>query len=114
VRELIERCCRLARLMADRLAAEPGVEILNEVVLNQVLVRFGDSDEVTHEVIRRVQKAGVAWLGGTTWRGMRAMRVSVSNWMTSDDDIERTADAISEAHREAPSAVGRDKATLVR
>jgi glutamate/tyrosine decarboxylase-like PLP-dependent enzyme len=114
VRELVERCCRLARLMADRLGAEPSVEILNEVVLNQVLVRFGESDELTNDVIRRVQEGGVAWLGGTTWHGLRAMRVSVSNWMTSEEDIERGADAILEAHREAPSAAGRDQRTLVR
>jgi glutamate/tyrosine decarboxylase-like PLP-dependent enzyme len=108
VRELVERCCRLARLMAERLGAEPGVEILNEVVLNQVLVRFGGSDEFTNEVIGRVQEGGVAWLGGTTWRGKRAMRVSVSNWMTSDADIERSADAILEAHRAVKGAVARE------
>jgi glutamate/tyrosine decarboxylase-like PLP-dependent enzyme len=102
IRELIERCCRLARLMADALGAEPGVEILNDVALNQVLVRFGDSDEVTNDVISRVQEGGVAWLGGTTWHGMRAMRISVSNWTTADADIERSAEAILGAYRDTP------------
>jgi glutamate/tyrosine decarboxylase-like PLP-dependent enzyme len=105
VRELVERCCRLARLMAERLDAEPDVEILNEVVLNQVLVRFGKDDEVTNDVIRRVQEGGVAWLGGTTWHGVRAMRVSVSNWMTTDADIERSAEAILGAYRDTPQGV---------
>jgi hypothetical protein len=71
-------------------------------VLNQVLVRFDDSDDVTNKVIRRVQEGGVAWLGGTTWHGMRAVRVSVSNWMTSEADIERSAEAILGAYRDTP------------
>jgi glutamate/tyrosine decarboxylase-like PLP-dependent enzyme len=86
--------------MADRLAAAPGVEILNDVVLNQVLVRFtaGGDDEAadarTREVIAAVQRDGTCWLGGTTWHGVAAMRVSVSNWRTSEDDIDRSAEAI--------------------
>jgi hypothetical protein len=76
-------------------------------VLNQVLVRFGESDDVTNDVIRRVQEGGVAWLGGTTWHGVRAMRVSVSNWMTTDGDIERSADAILGAFREVRGATTR-------
>ena len=85
--------------MADRLAKDPAVTILNNVVLNQVLVRFsdssgGDSDEFTAEVIRRVQKEGTCWLGGTTWRGMHAMRISISNWSTTEKDIDLSADAI--------------------
>jgi glutamate/tyrosine decarboxylase-like PLP-dependent enzyme len=94
VADLIERCCSHARLFASLLGREQGVEILNEVVLNQVLVRFGDSDETTREVIARVQHEGTCWLGGTTWQGKAAMRISVSNWSTTEDDIVRSARAI--------------------
>jgi glutamate/tyrosine decarboxylase-like PLP-dependent enzyme len=99
--QLVERCCVLARRMADRLAAEPGVEVLNDVVLNQVLVRFtaanGDEDAAdarTREVVGAVQSDGTCWLGGTTWHGVAAMRVSVSNWRTTEEDIDRSAEAI--------------------
>ncbi len=77
---MIERCCTLARRMADRLSHGPSVQILNDVVLNQVLVRFGNSDAHTAEVIRKVQEDGTCWLSATTWHGMHAMRISVSNW----------------------------------
>ena len=97
VADLIGRCCVLARRMADHLAASPNIRVLNEVHLNQVLVRFFDDDERTRAVIARVQREGVAWMGGTTWRGRAAMRISVSNWATSADDIDRTADAIIRA-----------------
>jgi glutamate/tyrosine decarboxylase-like PLP-dependent enzyme len=94
VRDLVERCCDIATRMADRLRAADGVEVLNDVALNQVLVRFGDSDERTREVIARVQDGGTAWMGGTTWQGRAAMRISVSNWSTSEADADRTLDAI--------------------
>lgn len=94
IAEMIERCCRLARRMADRLSSTPGIEILNEVVLNQVLVRFGDADALTTEIIRKVQQDGTCWAGPTTWHGMNAMRISVSNWSTSEADIDLSADAI--------------------
>jgi glutamate/tyrosine decarboxylase-like PLP-dependent enzyme len=104
VTDLVERCCRHARGFADALAAADGVEVLNEVVLNQVLVRFpdpgGDADGRTREVIRRVQAGGTLWLGGTTWHGMAAMRISVSNWSTTDDDVDRSVAAILEATKE--------------
>jgi glutamate/tyrosine decarboxylase-like PLP-dependent enzyme len=99
VRALVESNCAVARRMADRLARSPRVDILNEVVLNQVLVRFGDSDETTREVIRRVQDGGTAWAGGTTWDGRLAMRISVSNWATTPLDGDRAVDAILEALR---------------
>jgi glutamate/tyrosine decarboxylase-like PLP-dependent enzyme len=89
VAELVERCCRHARRFADELSRLPDVELLNDVVLNQALFRF-DSDERTREILRRVQDSGVAWMGGTTWDGRAAIRISVSNWQTSDDDVERT------------------------
>jgi glutamate/tyrosine decarboxylase-like PLP-dependent enzyme len=102
VRDMIERCCALARRMASRLGDADGVEILNNVVLNQVLARFtpadgSDVDAFTREVMTRVQDEGEAWMGGTTWHGMGAMRISVSNWSTTEADIDRTADAILRA-----------------
>ena len=102
VRAMVERCCALARRMAERLGATDGVEILNEVVLNQVLVRFspsdgGDADAFTRDVMTHVQEEGEAWMGGTTWQGKGAMRISVSNWSTTEADIDRTADAILRA-----------------
>ncbi|MFL5944566.1 MAG: pyridoxal phosphate-dependent decarboxylase family protein [Gaiellaceae bacterium] len=85
--ELIERTCDCARQFADGIAELPGVELLNDVVLNQVLFRFA-TDEQTDDVLRRVQDAGDVWMSGTTWDGRRAIRVSVSNWQTTDDEIE--------------------------
>jgi glutamate/tyrosine decarboxylase-like PLP-dependent enzyme len=99
---MIDHCCSLARRMADRLRGAPGVTILNDVVLNQVLVRFappggGDAaatDAFTRRVIAAVQADGTCWLGGTTWHGMAAMRISVSNWSTTEADIDVSAEAI--------------------
>jgi len=92
VADIIERSCEHARLFAE-LLEEGGGTILNDVVLNQVLVRFGDGER-TREVIRRVQEDGTCWLGGTEWQGEHAMRVSVSNWRTTREDVERSVDAI--------------------
>jgi glutamate/tyrosine decarboxylase-like PLP-dependent enzyme len=92
VADLVRRCCRLARRFADGLA-DGGVEIVNDVVLNQVLARFG-SDTRTDAVIDGVQRDGTCWLGGTTWRGRRLMRVSVSNWSTTETDVDRSVAAI--------------------
>ncbi len=97
VADLVERCCDHATRFAELLGAEPGVEILNDVVLNQVLVRFGDDDETTREVVRRVQAEGTCWLGGTDWQGRAAMRISVSSFRTTSEDVERSAGAILEA-----------------
>jgi glutamate/tyrosine decarboxylase-like PLP-dependent enzyme len=94
---LVERCCDHATRFAELLGAEPGVEILNDVVLNQVLVRFGDDDEATRATIAAVQDDGTCWLSGTVWQGRAAMRISVSNWRTTKDDVERSAAAILEA-----------------
>jgi glutamate/tyrosine decarboxylase-like PLP-dependent enzyme len=93
--DLIDRDCARARQMAELLRRESGVEILNDVVLNQVLVRFGDDDDLTRAVVTGVQDDGTCWLGGTTWQGRAAMRVSVSNWATSEEDIARSAEAIA-------------------
>ena len=92
VAELIERTCRHARRFADGLR-RAGYSILNDVVLNQVLVSFGPSDE-TRRVIAEVQQEGTAWCGGTVWQGQTAMRISVSSWATRDDDVERSLKAI--------------------
>ncbi len=96
IAELVERCCRHARRFGEELGAAPGVEVLNDVVLNQVLVRFGD-DARTAAVIEAVQDEGTCWLGGTNWHGLGAMRISVSNWATSDEDVERSIAAILDA-----------------
>jgi glutamate/tyrosine decarboxylase-like PLP-dependent enzyme len=98
VAALVDRCCERARQMAGLLAAGDGVSILCEVALNQVLVRFGD-DATTRAVVAGVQADGTCWLSGTTWHGMAAMRVSVSNWATSEADIAQSADAILRVHR---------------
>jgi glutamate/tyrosine decarboxylase-like PLP-dependent enzyme len=95
VRDLVARCCRHTQRIAERLAAD-GVTILNDVVLNQALASFGD-DADTDAVIARVQRDGTTWVGGTTWRGTRAMRISVSGWCTTDADAEMIADAILRA-----------------
>jgi len=92
VAELVERTCRHARTFADRLA-DAGYEILNDVVLNQVLVSFGDGD-TTERVITEIQRDGTCWCGGTVWQGRSAMRISVSSWATTDDDVERSLEAM--------------------
>jgi len=97
--DLVNRNCHQARNMADSLQ-KAGVEILNDVVLNQVVVSFGDEDR-TRQVIDVIQDAGVCWCGGTIWQGRAAMRISLSSWATTDDDISRSVDSILEAHLQA-------------
>ena len=92
VAELIERNCAQARRFAERLSAA-GFEILNDVVLNQVLVAFGDADR-TKRVIDAIQAEGTCWAGITVWQGRTAMRISVSSWATTDSDVERSSDAM--------------------
>jgi glutamate/tyrosine decarboxylase-like PLP-dependent enzyme len=92
VADLIERTCRHAARLAERLRAA-GYSILNEVVINQVLVSFG-TPERTQQVIAAIQREGTCWCGGTVWQGQTAMRISVSGWATSDEDIERSAESI--------------------
>jgi glutamate/tyrosine decarboxylase-like PLP-dependent enzyme len=94
--ELVERTCGCAQRFAEQIVQLPGVELLNEVVLNQVLFRF-ESDEQTDDVLRRVQDAGDVWMSGTTWDGRRAIRVSVSNWQTDDDEIDLALDSFRAA-----------------
>lgn len=92
VADLVARTCRHARRFADGLRAA-GHAVLNEVVLNQVLVSFGD-DERTRRVVAAVQRDGTCWAGATVWQGRAAMRISVSSWATTDEDVERSLAAI--------------------
>ena len=97
--KMIDGCCDRAEQMADRLAAEDGVEVLNDVVLNQVLVRFDNDDKATNAVIDRTQADGTCWLSGSSFRGQTVMRVSVVGWQTTADDVSRSAEAILAAAR---------------
>jgi glutamate/tyrosine decarboxylase-like PLP-dependent enzyme len=101
VAEMVARHCALARQFAGGLSDVSGIRVLNEVVLNQVLVRFDDAsgdaargDARTDAIVRAIQDDGTLWLGGTTWHGMRAMRISVSGWATSREDVQRSLQVI--------------------
>jgi glutamate/tyrosine decarboxylase-like PLP-dependent enzyme len=102
---MIERHCRLARKMADGLAREPGISVLNDVPLNQAIVRFGESgpspraDELTRRTIERVQNEGTCFVSGAGWRDRWVMRLSVISWPTTDADIDRSQEAIIAAWR---------------
>jgi threonine aldolase len=88
----VERNCRQAACFAEGLRAA-GCRVLNEVVLNQVLVSFGDTD-TTRRAIAALQAEGTSWCGGTVWQGQTAMRISVSSWATTDEDVERSLEAM--------------------
>ncbi len=105
VAEMVTRHCRQAQAMAEGLT-QGGIEVLNDVVLNQVVVSFGD-EEQTRLAIKSIQDGGVCWCGGTTWRGRPAMRISVSSWMTTDEDIARSCSAIVAASRAVDGAEAR-------
>jgi glutamate/tyrosine decarboxylase-like PLP-dependent enzyme len=92
VTELIERNCRQARRFAEALK-DAGYKVLNDVVLNQVLVSFGDAEK-TNRVIAELQADGTCWCGGTIWQEQTAMRISVSSWATTDTDVERSLEAM--------------------
>jgi glutamate/tyrosine decarboxylase-like PLP-dependent enzyme len=104
VAELVDRCCALAERFAERLAELDGVEIGNEVVLNQVLASFG-SDERTDRLIEEAQRDGTFWAGGTTWHGKRYMRISVSNWSTTEADVDRCVETIERLLAQVRAAV---------
>jgi glutamate/tyrosine decarboxylase-like PLP-dependent enzyme len=106
VADLVERTSALARLMASELEGDPALEVLNEVVINQALVGIvGDeSGELTADAVERIQQDGTCWLAATRWRGRPAIRISVCNWRTSEDDIRRSAAAIRQAVLEASAA----------
>jgi glutamate/tyrosine decarboxylase-like PLP-dependent enzyme len=90
--DLVERSCRHAARFAEGLSSA-GYEILNDVVLNQVLVSFGEP-AVTERVVAGVQAEGTCWCGGTVWQGRTAMRISVSSWATTEEDVERSLAAL--------------------
>ena len=96
--DLVERTCRHAARFAEGLRAA-GYSILNEIVLNQVLVTFGDAER-TRRVIAGIQQDGTCWCGGTIWQGQTAMRISVSSWATTDADVERSLQAMIRVARE--------------
>jgi glutamate/tyrosine decarboxylase-like PLP-dependent enzyme len=102
VQELVERCCDAASRFAERIAELDGVEVLNEVVLNQVLFRF-ESDERTDEALRRVQASGRVWMSGTTWDGRKAIRLSVSNWQTGDEEIDLAVQSFADYAGKVPA-----------
>lgn len=83
--------------MARLLAEIPGAEILNDVVLNQVLVRLPGGDDATRRAVAAIQADGTCWLGGTTWNDEFVLRLSFTNWATSDGDVDRSAAAITDA-----------------
>jgi hypothetical protein len=90
--DLVERSCRHAARFGEALAAA-GYQVLNDVVLNQVLVSFGDED-TTNRVIRRIQEDGTCWCGGAVWQGQAVMRISVSCWATTEEDVKRSLNAV--------------------
>ena len=106
VAQLIDRCCEYARLLVTGIGALPAVEVLWEPVINQALVRFldpsplaaeQDHDRCTDRVIQRIVAQGGAFFAGTTWRGKRAMRISVLNWQTAESDVDRTIESVARA-----------------
>jgi glutamate/tyrosine decarboxylase-like PLP-dependent enzyme len=111
IQEMIRRTVTLARRMAARLTQEDGVRVLNDIVLNQVLVRFDGrgavtADDMTKLVIARVQADGTCWAGGARWFDQEVMRISVSNWSTTEGDIDRSADAILACYRSVSLVTG--------
>ena len=105
IARIVERCCAMAEHLTLGIGKLPGAEVLARPQINQGLVRFladdGDHDRWTEAVVQRIQAEGTAWFGSTTWRGMRVMRISVCNWRTDEDDIERTIAAVDRALSEA-------------
>jgi len=106
VAELVDRCCRQAAALVDRIGQLPGAEIVSEAIINQGLVRFldkrpeashQDHDRRTDQVIANIVANGEAFFGGTTWRGRRAMRISVSSWQTTENDVSRVVSAVRQA-----------------
>lgn len=101
IEEMVDRMCAHARRFAEGLSAEPGVEILNDVVLDQVLVAFTGRDgaDIAPAVVEGVQRDGTCWLSGTVWKGRPAMRISVANWSTTTEDVDRSVEAIARVAR---------------
>ncbi|MEE8496531.1 MAG: aminotransferase class V-fold PLP-dependent enzyme, partial [Xanthomonadales bacterium] len=101
VADMIERCCDLTRDIVKKLGELPGVEVLTTPIINQGLVRFLAADDShdarTDEIIKRINQSGEAWFGGTWWNGMRVMRISLSNFRTTGEDIDRAVAAVKAA-----------------
>jgi glutamate/tyrosine decarboxylase-like PLP-dependent enzyme len=100
IAEIVDRCCAHADRLVTGIGALAGAEIVARPIINQGLVRFlaqgGNHDRQTDDMIRRIQAKGVAWFGGTTWRGMRVMRISVCNWATTERDIDEAVASVRE------------------
>ena len=96
IADLVGRLCRHATTFADALSTIPGVTVLNDVVFTQVCATFG-SDERTDEVVQRLLADGTTWMTGSTWHGQRVLRISVSNWFTTDEDVDRCLAAVGRA-----------------
>lgn len=96
VEDLVDRCCELAVRFATGLDSIEGIDVVNEVILNQVLVRVGDA-ETTDRIAQQIQQDGTAWMSATTWQGERLLRISVSNWSTTEDDVDLSIQAIEKA-----------------
>ncbi|HET7668006.1 MAG TPA: pyridoxal-dependent decarboxylase, partial [Mycobacterium sp.] len=97
IAEMVERNCAQAARIAKQLSNIAGAKVLNDVVLNQVLVRLPGGDDANRAAVAAIQRDGTCWLGGTTWNGEYVLRVSISNWATTDEDIDRSAAAIAAA-----------------
>ncbi|PDT07617.1 pyridoxal-dependent decarboxylase [Rhizobium sp. M1] len=112
IEALIDQCCTSARLMADRLAREPGIAILNEVALNQIVVRFAadrpddESNALTRKAIEKIQADGILFAGGAKWRGRDVLRLSVSNYQTTADQAELAAESIIAAYKSVSDPAG--------
>jgi glutamate/tyrosine decarboxylase-like PLP-dependent enzyme len=104
VADLVDRCCAHARRFARALSAVDGVRVLNHVDLDQVIVRFGDDDDLTRDVVRRVQEDGTCWVGPSSWRGQAVLRISVVGWRTTEQDVDRSVAAIVRCWSAARSA----------
>ena len=107
IAEMVDRCCAYTNRLVTGIGRLSGAEIASAPIINQGLVRFlakdGDHDRQTDAVIKRIQDKGVAFFGGVTWQGMRAMRVSVCNWATSKDDIDQSIEAVRDALADCPA-----------
>jgi aromatic-L-amino-acid decarboxylase len=102
----VDRCCQQTTALVNGIGELPGAEVVSEAIINQGLVRFVDTkpgasqedhDRRTDQVIAKIVADGEAFFGGTTWRGRRAMRISVSSWQTTKGDVERVIKAVQTA-----------------
>jgi glutamate/tyrosine decarboxylase-like PLP-dependent enzyme len=112
VADLVERCCAHARRFAHGIARIPSAQVLNDVALNQVLVRFSDDDETTRGVVREMLADGTAFMTGTTFHGEAAMRISVCNWSTTDADVAASLAALNRVVISAALSGGGDHLQL--